>query len=160
MRVEIGGAPSGPLAGVRVLDLSTIVSGPMCAMILGDHGADVVKVESPAGDTARWLGAAGPPGLSGTFAQLNRNKRSVVLDLKSDVALQALRKLARSADVVVENFRAGVADRLGVGYSALSRENPQLVYRIPPMLGEHTGEVLREVGLSDDEISRLGGSGP
>ncbi len=128
MRVEIGGAPSGPLAGVRVLDLSTIVSGPMCAMILGDHGADVIKVESPSGDTARWLGGAGPPGLSGTFAQLNRNKRSVVLDLKSDAALQALRKLAGGADVVVENFRSGVADRLGVGYSALSRENPQLVY--------------------------------
>lgn len=128
MRVEIGGTPSGPLAGIRVLDLSTIVSGPMCAMILGDLGADVVKIESPGGDTARWLGDAEIPGMSGLFAQLNRNKRSVVLDFKSDAGLDALRKLAREADVVVENFRAGVADRIGVGYEALSRVNPRIVY--------------------------------
>ena len=128
MRVELGGEATGPLAGVRVLDLSTIVSGPMCAQILGDLGADVVKVEPPAGDTARYLGSEGPPGLAGIFAQCNRNKRSVVLDLKQDAGRAAFLELAAGTDIVVENFRAGVADRLGVGYEAASARNPGLVW--------------------------------
>ncbi len=128
MHVEIDGKATGPLAGVRVLDVSTIVSGPMCSMILGDLGADVIKVEAPTGDSARWLGAEGPTGMSGLYAQLNRNKRSIVLDFKSDGGRAAYLKLARNAEVVVENYRAGVADRLGVGYEALARENPGIVY--------------------------------
>ncbi len=128
MRVELGGEATGPLAGVRVLDLSTIVSGPLCAQILGDLGADVVKVEPPSGDTARHLGSEGPPGLSGIFAQCNRNKRSVVLDLKQESGRGAFFELVARADVVVENFRAGTADRLGVGYAASSARNPGLVW--------------------------------
>ncbi|MBW2242801.1 MAG: CoA transferase, partial [Deltaproteobacteria bacterium] len=115
MRVEIGGKPTGPLAGVRVLDLSTIVSGPLCAQILGDLGADVIKVETAIGDTARYLGGQRRADMTGFFAQFNRNKRSVVLDLKSDLGTSALRKLASQADVVIENFRPGVMDRLGIG---------------------------------------------
>ena len=128
MRVELGQEATGPLAGIRVLDLSSIVSGPLCAQILGDLGADVVKVEPPRGDTARYLGNEGPPGLAGIFAQCNRNKRSVVLDLKQASGRAAFLALAARADVVVENFRAGVADRLGIGYEVSSARNPGLVW--------------------------------
>jgi crotonobetainyl-CoA:carnitine CoA-transferase CaiB-like acyl-CoA transferase len=119
---------SGPLAGTRVLDLSTIVSGPLCTQILGDLGADVVKVESKTGDTARYLGGVRKADMTGFFAQFNRNKRSVVLDLKSELAQAALRRLAKSADVLVENFRPEVMARLGLGWETLAPENPRLVY--------------------------------
>jgi crotonobetainyl-CoA:carnitine CoA-transferase CaiB-like acyl-CoA transferase len=128
MQVDLGGAAKGPLAGVKVLDLSTIVSGPLCAQILGDFGAEVVKVEPPTGDTARYLGTEGPPALSGMFAQFNRNKRSVTLDLKGEAGRDAFLALASGADVVVENFRAGVSDRLGIGYEACREKNPGLVW--------------------------------
>jgi crotonobetainyl-CoA:carnitine CoA-transferase CaiB-like acyl-CoA transferase len=119
---------SGPLDGTRVVDLSTIVSGPLCTQILGDLGADVVKIESRVGDTARYLGGVRKADMTGFFAQFNRNKRSVVLDLKQEPAKAALRRLASSADVLVENFRPEVMDRLGLGWESLARENPRLVY--------------------------------
>jgi crotonobetainyl-CoA:carnitine CoA-transferase CaiB-like acyl-CoA transferase len=119
---------AGPLAATKVLDLSTIVSGPLCTQILGDLGADVVKVESPAGDTSRWLGGVRKADMTGFFAQWNRNKRSIVLDLKQEDARAAVRRLARGADVLVENFRPAVMERLGLGAEALLRENPRLVY--------------------------------
>jgi crotonobetainyl-CoA:carnitine CoA-transferase CaiB-like acyl-CoA transferase len=119
---------SGPLAGIRVLDLSTIVSGPVCTQILGDLGADVVKIEAPGGDTARYLGGVRKADMTGFFAQWNRNKRSVVLDLKREEAQAAVRRLAACADVLVENFRPRVMERLGLGFEALGRENPRLVY--------------------------------
>jgi len=128
MRVEIGSESTGPLKGVRVIDLSTIVSGPLCGQILGDLGADVIKIEGPIGDSARYMGGQRSGDVTGFFAQSNRNKRSVVLDLKTEPGARALRKLAASADVLVENFRPGVLDRLGVGYEALRKENPRLVY--------------------------------
>jgi len=128
MRVELGADATGPLAGMRVLDLSTIVSGPVCAQILGDLGADVIKVETGAGDTARYLGGIRKADMTGFFAQFNRNKRSVLLDLKQDAPREAFLKLAATADVVVENFRPGVTDRLGVGYERLRQDNPRLVY--------------------------------
>jgi len=118
----------GPLAGTKVIDLSTVVSGPLCTQILGDLGADVVKIESPVGDTSRYLGGVRKAGMTGFFAQWNRNKRSVVLDLKQDLAQAAVRRLARSADVLVENFRPAVMARLGLGFEALASENPRLVY--------------------------------
>ena len=128
MRVAIDQPSKGPLAGVRVLDLSTIVSGPLCAQILGDLGADVIKVETAIGDTARYLGGLRKADMTGFFAQFNRNKRSVVLDLKSDAGADALRRLAADADVLVENFRPGVMDRLGLGAEALQEAHPRLVY--------------------------------
>jgi crotonobetainyl-CoA:carnitine CoA-transferase CaiB-like acyl-CoA transferase len=128
MRVNLGGAATGPMAGMRVLDLSTIVSGPVCSQILGDLGADVIKVESGAGDTARYLGGLRKADMTGFFAQFNRNKRSVLLDLKQDAPREAFLKLAATADVVIENFRPGVTDRLGVGYERLREDNPKLVY--------------------------------
>jgi crotonobetainyl-CoA:carnitine CoA-transferase CaiB-like acyl-CoA transferase len=116
-----------PLAGVQVLDLSRLLPGPYATLVLADLGADVVKVEDPAGgDYARWM----PPlagRQSGFFHALNRNKRSLALDLRRPEGAAALRRLARRADVLVESFRPGVMDRLGIGYEPLSAENPRLV---------------------------------
>jgi crotonobetainyl-CoA:carnitine CoA-transferase CaiB-like acyl-CoA transferase len=122
-------AARGPCTGFRVIDFSTVVSGPLCTQILGDLGADVVKVETPRGDVSRFMG---PPfregGLSGMFAQFNRNKRSVVLDLKHEQAPAIAQRLTHEADVVVQNFRPGVAERLGIGDADLRQRNPGLVY--------------------------------
>ncbi len=120
--------PAGfaPLSGVRVLDFSQNLAGPYCAQTLADLGADVLKVEPPGGDPARsW----GPPFLDGAatiFLSANRGKRGIVLDLKHPDGLAAARRLAANADIVVESFRSGVADRLGIGYDALKRD--ELIY--------------------------------
>lgn len=118
----------GALEGVRVLDFSRLFAGPLCTMQLADLGADVIKVEAPGGDDARYFG---PPFLGGegmNFMALNRGKRSVVLDLKTEQGRHAAQELAAAADVVVENFRPGVAERLGIGYEQLAGRNPGLVY--------------------------------
>jgi crotonobetainyl-CoA:carnitine CoA-transferase CaiB-like acyl-CoA transferase len=115
------------LDGVRVLDLSRVLAGPYCTGLLAELGADVVKVESPAGDDARHLGPF-TAGESVYFAQLNRGKRSVVLDLKDDAERATLLRLVEQADVLVENFRPGVTERLGIDHAALSAVNPRLVY--------------------------------
>ncbi len=116
------------LSHIRVLDLTSNLSGPYCAMILADQGADVIKVEPPGrGDDMRLT----PPfieGESAPFMIFNRNKRSLVLDLKSEEGRKVLERLARDADVLIENFRPGTADRLGVGYEAMRAVNPRLVY--------------------------------
>jgi crotonobetainyl-CoA:carnitine CoA-transferase CaiB-like acyl-CoA transferase len=120
----------GALAGMRVLDLTQVMSGPFCTMILADLGADVIKIESPAaGDQTRksW-GYAVRGEDSRAFLSLNRNKRSVALDLKTAEGLAHLRALVRTADVVIENFRPGVAKRLGVDYETLSADQPSLIY--------------------------------
>jgi crotonobetainyl-CoA:carnitine CoA-transferase CaiB-like acyl-CoA transferase len=123
------GRPAGPCDGIRVLDLSTVISGPFCTQALGDLGADVIKVEPPGGDPSRLSGAPfREPGFSGFLAQFNRNKRSLVLDLKREPARAAARRLAERADVLVENFRPGVAERLGLGWDQLRDANPGLVY--------------------------------
>lgn len=120
---------AAPLSGIRVLDFTRVVAGPYCTMLLGDFGADIIKIEEPeVGDELRKLG---PPFLgteSVFFLSVNRNKRSVALDLKQASALEVVHELVRSVDVVVENFRPGVMDRLGLGYEALSRLNPRLIY--------------------------------
>ena len=116
-----------PLRGVRVAEFCSTAAGPFCAMLLADMGADVIKVEPPDGDALR----AWPPitdGYSENFAALNRNKKSVVLDLKDAAAAETARRLVLDCDVVVENNRPGVMDRLGLGYAALSEQKPSLVY--------------------------------
>jgi crotonobetainyl-CoA:carnitine CoA-transferase CaiB-like acyl-CoA transferase len=128
MDVEIGGKARGPLAGIRVVDFSGVVSGPLCAQIMGDLGADIVKVEPRFGDTSRRLGPPFRAGQSATYLQFNRNKRSLALDLKSEAGVEVARRLARDADVVIENYRPGVADRLGIGYEVLRIDNPGLIY--------------------------------
>ncbi|WP_374622612.1 CaiB/BaiF CoA transferase family protein [Pandoraea sp.] len=117
-----------PLEGLRVIEICNVAAGPYCAMLLADMGADVIKIEHPeGGDTLRsW-----PPisaGYSENFASLNRNKRSVTLDLKAPADLSRVLELIDSADILVENNRPGVMDRLGLGYKALRQRNPQLVY--------------------------------
>ncbi len=118
-----------PLEGVRVLDLSRVLSGPYATMTLADLGADVVKVERPGlGDDTRRFGPPFVEGVSTYFLSINRGKRSVALDLKDPADRDRARRLALAADVVVENFRPGVADRLGLGAEALLAERPALVY--------------------------------
>jgi crotonobetainyl-CoA:carnitine CoA-transferase CaiB-like acyl-CoA transferase len=126
--IELGSESRGPLSGVRVIDVSAVVSGPLCGQILGDFGADVIKVESPVGDVTRHLGPQGRTTLSGLFVQYNRNKRSVTLDLKTDEGREAFLTLTDSADVLIENFRTGVAERLGIGFDAIRSRNPGIIY--------------------------------
>ena len=120
---------AGALDGFRVLDLSRILSGPYCTMVLADFGAEVVKVERPGSgdDTRAW----GPPfveGESAYYLSINRNKRSITVDLGQEPGREIVYALSRDCDVVVENFRPGTADRIGVGYERLRQENPRLVY--------------------------------
>lgn len=115
-----------PLAGVKVVDLTRILSGPFCSMLLGDLGADVIKIEAPEGDHVRGQGAI-VAGMSWYFASFNRNKRSITLDLRSDEGKAILHRLVAGADVLVENFRPGVLDKLGLGEAARERLNPRLV---------------------------------
>ncbi len=123
----------GPLSGLRVLEFGQIAAGPFTGSLLADLGADVVKVERPEGgdDLRRWppivAGESGD-GYSENFASLNRNKCSIALDLKDPAQVARLKRLCDRADVILENFRAGVLDRLGLGYRALARSNPRLVY--------------------------------
>lgn len=120
--------PQGALRGIRVLDLTQMVAGPLCTLLLGDLGADVIKVEPPEGDTARHIGRNRPSGDSDYFLSMNRNKRGIVLDLKKPESVQALKAIAAGCDVLVENFRPGTMDKLGIGYDVLSAINPRLVY--------------------------------
>jgi long-chain acyl-CoA synthetase len=121
-------AARGVLHGIRVLDLTQMVAGPLCTMMLGDLGAEVVKVEPPEGDSSRQIGRNRPCGESDYFLSVNRNKRSIVLDLKTEQGRATLQALAAHSDVVVENFRPGTMERLGIGYETLRAANPALVY--------------------------------
>ncbi len=121
--------PSQALAGVRILDLSRILAGPYATMVLADYGAEVIKVETPGGGdgTRQW----GPPyagGESAYYLSINRNKRSITINLKHHQGLEIVHKLAAQADVMIENFRVGQADRLGVGYDDLRAINPDIIY--------------------------------
>jgi crotonobetainyl-CoA:carnitine CoA-transferase CaiB-like acyl-CoA transferase len=118
----------GPLNGYRIVDLTSNVAGPLATMILADQGADVIKVEAPDGGDATRAGADRRGGFSASFLNNNRNKRSIVLDLKTAAGRKALLRLAAGADVFVQNFRPGVADRLGVGEEPVRAVSPRIVY--------------------------------
>src|SRR3954471_13092063 len=117
----------GPLHGYRVVDLTSMISGPLATMMLADQGADIIKVEAPGGDHTR-AGANQRAGLSASFLNNNRNKRSIVLDLKTPAGLNALMRLVAGAGVLVQNFRPGVTERMGLGEDAVRAVAPEIIY--------------------------------
>lgn len=119
---------AGPLAGIKVIDLTSVLMGPFASQTLGDMGADVIKVEPPHGDLVRELGPARHDGMGPIFLNANRNKRSVVLDLKSHAGMEAMRRMLKDADVLMYNVRPQAMARLGLGYEAVSSINPGIVY--------------------------------
>lgn len=121
-------AASGPLAGVRVLDLTSVVLGPLATQILGDFGADILKIENPNGDMMRTNGVSLHPGMSSIFLALNRNKRSLCLNLAIEEGKDVLKRLIASVDVLVHNMRVEAIERLGFGYQAVRAINPKIVY--------------------------------
>lgn len=160
------------LEGILVLDLSRILAGPFATMMLGDMGAVVIKVEEPNhGDDSRGFGPPFLDGESTYFLSVNRNKRSLVVDLKSDEGKDIVKRLARKADVVVENFRPGTAERMGLGYADLSTDNAGLVYvsvsgfgqtgpeRTRPgydVLAQGMGGIMSLTGVPDGEPMKVG----
>ena len=134
------------LQGLRVLDLSRVIAGPYCAALLGDLGADVVKLERPGrGDDLRALRGSGQ--MSASFAAVNRNKRGIAVDLQKPEGARLAFDLARRADVIIENFLTGVADRLGLGYAAVREVNPAVVYASVTGFGQ-TGPLARKPGYN------------
>jgi crotonobetainyl-CoA:carnitine CoA-transferase CaiB-like acyl-CoA transferase len=125
-------AGAGPLAGVRVLDLTINVLGPVATQVLGDLGADVIKVETPQGDPNRDTGPSRHAGMSAMHMNLNRNKRSVTLNLKRPEAKEALLRLVEGADVFVHSMRPGAVERLGLSYAAVAARNPRIIYAFGP----------------------------
>jgi len=142
----------GPLDGIRVIDLTTVISGPVCTMILADQGADVIKIEPPGGDIARRMGGGE---FTAMFVSSNRGKRSVALDLKQPAALDALRRLIAGADVLVQNFRPGLMERLGLSEPAMRVLNPGLVYVSISGVGD-TGPYIKK-RVYDPIIQSLSG---
>ncbi|SME92290.1 Crotonobetainyl-CoA:carnitine CoA-transferase CaiB [Tistlia consotensis] len=128
LTVPAAARPRGPLAGLRVIELSHIMAGPACGMMLADMGAEVIKVEKPGGDDTRRSLPPDVNGESAAYMMMNRNKRGIALNLKDPAALEVLHKLIRGADVVIENYRQGTMEKLGLGYETLRAENPALVY--------------------------------
>lgn len=131
-----GPTPAGPLDGVRVLDLTSVVLGPVATQVLADFGADVIKVESPEGDLMRANGVSKHAGMSSIYLTLNRNKRSMVLDLKLEQDKAVLRQLIEKADVLVHNMRLSAIERLGFGYEAVAGINPRIVYCVATGFGQ------------------------
>jgi crotonobetainyl-CoA:carnitine CoA-transferase CaiB-like acyl-CoA transferase len=144
-----------PLQGIRVLDLSRVLAGPYCTMVLGDLGADVIKVESPEGDETRGWGPPFAEGESAYYLCVNRNKRGVVVNLKTDEGKKILRDLALRSDVLVENFRPGILEKFGLDFETLHGLNPKLIYCSITGFGQ-TGSLRDKPGY-DFMIQALGG---
>jgi crotonobetainyl-CoA:carnitine CoA-transferase CaiB-like acyl-CoA transferase len=119
---------TGPLAGVRVVDLTAMVMGPYCTQVMADLGADVIKVEPPDGDSTRYISVGPAPGMSGVFVNVNRGKRSVVLDLRSDAGKTALRRLIERADVFIHSMRSKAIAKLGFSYEDVAAVHPAIIY--------------------------------
>ncbi|MDF3886314.1 CaiB/BaiF CoA transferase family protein [Cupriavidus basilensis] len=127
---------AGPLEGIRILDLTSVVLGPLATQSLADLGADVIKIEGPEGDLMRANGVSRNAGMSSIYLALNRNKRSVVLDLKTPAGAAALRSLIAGADVLIHNMRVAAIERLGFGYAAVAALNPRIVYCVATGFGQ------------------------
>ncbi|WP_415358162.1 CaiB/BaiF CoA transferase family protein [Halioglobus sp. Uisw_031] len=126
--MQLSDLPQGPLRGIRVIDITSMITGPLCSQQLGDLGADVIKIEPTHGEVARWMAPPQKAGLTGFYTQMNRNKRSLTVDLKNPEGIAIIKKLVESADILVENFRGGVPDRLGIGYEDLRLINDKLIF--------------------------------
>jgi crotonobetainyl-CoA:carnitine CoA-transferase CaiB-like acyl-CoA transferase len=146
---------AGPLEGVKVLDLTSVVFGPLCTQILGDQGADVIKIEAPEGDTTRATGPAKSRGMAALFLGLNRNKRSLVLDLKHDSAKAALWQLIDTADVIVHSIRPQAVARLGFAPEVVRARNPRIIY--VALTGYGTGGAYEGRPAYDDVIQGQSG---
>jgi formyl-CoA transferase len=144
-----------PLQGIRVLDLSRVLAGPYCTMVLGDLGADVIKVEPPEGDETRGWGPPFAEGESAYYLCVNRNKRGIVINLKTDEGKKILRDLAVQSDVLVENFRPGTLEKFGLDFATLHELNPKLIYCSITGFGQ-TGSMRDKPGY-DFMIQALGG---
>lgn len=145
-----------PLAGIKVLDLTRVLAGPFCTMILADMGADVIKIEQPGkGDDTRAFGPPFEKGESAYFLSINRNKKSITLDMKSDNGKEIIRRLIQRSDILVENFRPGALKKLGFDYETVSKINPRLVYASVSGFGQ-TGPWSAKSGY-DLAIQGLGG---
>src|SRR6202035_184043 len=146
----------GPLAGLLVADFSRILAGPYCTMLLADLGADVIKVESPGGDdTRRWQPPVTADGVSTYYLAINRNKRSVVLDLRDQADRAAAAELARRADIFVENFKPGGLVKFGLDYDAVSAANPGIIYASITGFGAGAGKDLPGYDLIVQAVSGL-----
>ncbi len=146
----------GPLEGIRIIDLTSVVVGPLATQVLADHGADVIKIESPTGDIGRHLAGRGrSPGMSAKFMHLNRNKRSVVLDLRQPSARDALHILLESADVLLWNVRPASMHRLGLDYERVRAINPRIIYC--GMFGFGQGGRYRDRPAYDSIIQGISG---
>jgi len=145
----------GPLAGITVLDLTSVLMGPYCTQSLGDMGADVIKIESPTGDTSRQGGVGNSAGLPGGFINLNRNKRSAIIDLKQAAGRDALLRMVRAADVLVHSMRPHTLDKLGLSHAVLHRANPRLISC--GMFGFGSRGRYREKAAYDDIIQAASG---
>lgn len=144
-----------PLAGIRVADFSRVLAGPLCSMMLADYGADVIKIEGPAGDDTRaWIPPVRADGVGTYFASVNRNKRSVVADLKSAEGLNYARALVAGCDVVIENFRPGIMAKFGLDYRTVSQNRPDIVYCSVSGFGTDAGADLPGYDLL---VQALGG---
>jgi crotonobetainyl-CoA:carnitine CoA-transferase CaiB-like acyl-CoA transferase len=145
-----------PLEGIRVLDLTRLLPGPYCSLLLADYGADVIKVEDPkSGDYARWYEPKVNDDQSAMFISLNRNKRSITLDLKDEKDKETFISLIKTADVLIESFRPGVMDRLGLGFEELKVHNPKLIYCAITGYGQ-SGPYAKEAGHDINFLSYSG----
>lgn len=159
---------AAPLSGLKVVELGIAMAGPFCGMMLGDYGADVIKIERiDHGDESRHWSPFFTGGLSHYFAAANRNKRSLELDLKSDEGRDILRRLVADADVVIDNFRIGVLDKLGLGYEALSGINPGLIYcsisgygATGPRAHDPANDILMQAFAGSMSVTGEDGGGP
>ena len=145
----------GPLDGILVADLSRVLAGPYCSMLLADMGATVIKVESPAGDDTRTWAPPEKDGISTYYLSINRNKRSIVLDLKNPDDLSVAKSLLRRADIALENFKPGGIDRLGLGYDDVKGDNPGLIYLSISGFGTAEGASLPGYDLVAQAVSGL-----
>ncbi len=155
---------AGPLAGMRVIELAHIMAGPVCGLMLADMGANVIKVEKPQGDDSRRFLPPDINGESAAYMMMNRNKRGVSLNLKSDDSLAVLKRLLRTADVVIENYRLGMMEKFGLGYETLKADNPGLIYceisgfgRTGPYAGQGGFDLIAQ-GMSG--LMSITGEGP